>query len=747
MEKNTEFLRANQFVQFTDVPVFLTGKAGTGKTTFLKHVVGTTNKKTIVAAPTGVAAMNAGGVTLHSLFQLPFGVFLPTRNSPPIPVNCDWRNQANYFQKMRLSRSKRELLKKLELLIIDEVSMVRVDLLDAIDYVLRSVRKRRNEPFGGVQVLLIGDLRQLSPVARDNEWSVLKEYYASPYFFDAAVFQKLKWAKIELKKVYRQSDERFVALLNRLRNNQISKEDVELLDRKYLPNFSPDKDDQYITLCSHNYKADRINQHELDLLPGKFYSFKAVVEDDFPENAYPTDFELRLKIGAQVMFTRNDSGEDRKYFNGKIGILEEVFDDSLRIFCPSDNTHINVERQVWKNIRYNVNPETNQIEEDLLGTFTQYPLRLSWAITIHKSQGLTFERAIVDAGDSFAPGQVYVALSRLTSLDGLVLKSKIPADRVSIDASVTHFLDQFPDEKDLLSLYAESKEAFLRKVFLNSFDLKELSVEWTAFLESLPKKKLKNKEEVFALSQEVKNNFTELYNVAVKFQLYLDERWIKGQNPNSALINRTYDAIRFFEKKIKDEIVTKTRKVLNQVSTKVLQEEVFYLFQSMEEKLHLLKKLFSMLQALESSNGVEEALEKGSQTEMEYSKKSELLGKDESQTDTSSKKAKKKPKPEKGETYKITLDLIEKGLSVEEVAKERGLVVSTIESHVVKLILDNKLPKKLLIDDETEQQILKAYNEHKEATRSMLKGVLPEEITYSQIGYVMKAFPKEEVSA
>ncbi len=751
-ERNPEFIRAEQFVRFTDVSVFLTGKAGTGKTTFLRHIIEVSDKNIVVAAPTGVAAMNAGGVTLHSLFQLPFGVFIPVVGMPPTNPRCDWRNPRTFFQKMRMSKAKRDLLKKMELLIIDEVSMVRVDMLDAIDFVLRSVRKRKNEAFGGVQLLLVGDLRQLAPVARDEEWEVLRNYYDSPYFFDAHVFKKMNWARIELQKVYRQSDEKFVGLLNRLRNNQMSQEDFELLDRKYIPDFVAPIDDSYITLCSHNYKADQINNSALNALPGRVYTFKASVKDDFPEYMYPADLELKLKIGAQVMFIRNDVGENRQFYNGKIGYLHEVLEDSFVIEFPDENRRVGVSKQVWENKRYIVDSQTNEITEEELGSFSQYPLRLSWAVTIHKSQGLTFERAIIDAGDSFAPGQVYVALSRLTSLDGLILRSKIPPARITTDASVTSFLDYFPDENTLNQLFESSKDLYLRKIFVSAFALDELQFDWKMLIQDIPSKKMKNKEKMLEQGLVIQKTIDEVAEISRKFLVFLNERWPVGHLPSGYVMKRSQDAIDFFSEAIANKILQPMSHMIGEASTKSSRTDIFDIFNLFEEKAFRMEKLQRILIALSETSNIEDVLVDNSTERPVYtlmddilkdSSKSKSSETNSSANDSDSIQKTKKPNPVKGETYNITFNMLMSGMGVAEIAVERNLAPSTIEGHISRLVLDGRVEKHLLIDDETETLVLQAIENIEEPSMQKLREALSDRVSYAQIRYVLSVWEEQ----
>jgi ATP-dependent exoDNAse (exonuclease V) alpha subunit len=411
IERNDVFDLAYRFVTETNENIFLTGKAGTGKTTFLKYLKQNCSKNIVIAAPTGVAAINAGGVTLHSLFQLPFHPFLPTKN-----------NKDELLAKIRFNKQRQQLLRKVELLVIDEISMVRCDTMDAIDSILRSVRRRHDIPFGGVQLLCIGDLFQLPPVAQRHEWNILQEYYSSPFFFDSIVIREQMPLLIELNKIYRQKEDSFVALLNKVRNNRMSRDDFGELHLRYNPSFRPRIDEKFITLTSHNNQADQINARELQKLLSPSYKYEAIIEDDFPEYNYPAEGTLILKVGAQVMFLKNDV-ISKRYFNGKIGVVKFLDDEEIIVEC--DGTDISVSMETWENSRYILNRTDGKLEQETLGTFTQFPLRLAWAITIHKSQGLTFEKVMIDAGAAFSSGQVYVALRRCNNLVGIIFFSNL----------------------------------------------------------------------------------------------------------------------------------------------------------------------------------------------------------------------------------------------------------------------------------------------------------------------------------
>lgn len=456
---------AADFVQLTNTNIFLTGKAGTGKTTFLRQLRSITWKRLVVVAPTGVAAINAGGVTIHSFFQLPFGPQLPeSAKRVSSSENTIDKSQAAQFQ--RYSREKIRLIKSIDLLVIDEISMVRADLLDAIDAVLRRFRDR-NKAFGGVQLLMIGDMQQLAPIAKDEEWNLLKPFYPTVYFFSSIALQKAGFICIELTQVFRQQDLYFITLLNKIRDNKADQLTIDALNKRFMPEKAAEQPAGYIKLTTHNYQADRINQHHLGQIKQPELQYEAIVRDDFPEYMFPAEQHLTLKIGAQVMFVKNDPSPEKLFFNGKIGQLVGVEDEKLMVQCQ--NEVIEVEQLTWNNYRYKLNEETQQVDETIIGSFTQYPLKLAWAITIHKSQGLTFDRMIIDANAAFAHGQVYVALSRCTSLEGIILSTPLKSEAIKMDGNIAGFNQKskelHPDSRKLLEARQNYELSLVKEVF------------------------------------------------------------------------------------------------------------------------------------------------------------------------------------------------------------------------------------------------------------------------------------------
>ena len=468
---NDKLKLAFDFVQYTGKNIFLTGKAGTGKTTFLHQLKKISPKRMVVVAPTGVAAINAGGVTIHSFFQLPFGPILPVNHQSNSFGNED--NRASGSSVQRFNRDKISILKTLDLLVIDEISMVRADLLDGIDAVLKRY-KDHNLPFGGVQLLMIGDLQQLAPVVKEDDWELLKPYYDTFFFFGSKALRQTDYVSIELTHIFRQRDEEFIRLLNKVRDSIIDQPTLDELNKRYNPNFVNKPGDGYITLTTHNYQAHDLNEAWLARLASKEFRFKAEITDDFPEYSYPTEFELILKKGAQVMFVKNDLTPEKQYYNGKIGTISHVDEDQIIVQCPGDEEEISVSKVVWVNSKYSIDEESKEITETIIGSFTQIPLKLAWAITIHKSQGLTFEKAIIDAQAAFAHGQVYVALSRCKTLEGMILSTPISNRSIKNDTQVSTFnreIKQNPPGSDLLE---DSKFAYQRFLLYELFDFAPL---------------------------------------------------------------------------------------------------------------------------------------------------------------------------------------------------------------------------------------------------------------------------------
>ncbi|MDH4276156.1 MAG: AAA family ATPase, partial [Gammaproteobacteria bacterium] len=538
---NPELELARDFVQHTRHNIFLTGKAGTGKTTFLHQLKQHTPKRMIVTAPTGVAAINAGGVTLHSFFQLPFGPYLPDGELRP----------------QRFNKEKINIIKGLDLLVIDEISMVRADLLDGVDAVLRRF-KHRHRPFGGVQLLMIGDLHQLAPVIKDDEWELLAPHYDSCYFFSSQALKQTDMISIELTHIYRQSDAQFIDLLNRVRDNRLDAATLKTLNSRYRPGFQSREDDDYITLTTHNRKADQINERQLQALPTTLHRFQARVEGDYPEYSYPTAETLTLKKGAQVMFVRNDGSAEKRYFNGKIGKIVGLDRERIVVQCPGDADDITVEPVTWENIKYTLDEKTKAISEEVIGRYTQFPLRLAWAITIHKSQGLTFERAIIDAESAFSHGQVYVALSRCKTFEGMVLSSPLSQKAIKTDATVAHFVDAAGRSPPTQEQLTAAKTLYQQQLVQECFDFQPLASDLKYFCKQIHDSgKLIHTAAIESMQDVEKQFATEIAVVAGKFNQQLQSLFCQNAVPEDdpRLQERVQKAAHYFTEKLNAELI------------------------------------------------------------------------------------------------------------------------------------------------------------------------------------------------
>ncbi|MDR1102466.1 MAG: AAA family ATPase [Tannerella sp.] len=666
-ENNTVFEMATTFVNETSEHVFLTGKAGTGKTTFLRHIRQHTHKHAIVAAPTGVAAINAGGITLHSLFQLPFEPYVP-----------GYSTQKNKF---RFARAKLDMLRQLELLIIDEVSMLRADTLDAIDRTLQIIR-RNARPFGGLQILYIGDMFQLPPVVKEEEWALLKPHYESIFFFHAQVIRQTKPVYLELKKVYRQKEQSFVSLLNNVRNNCLTAADMQLLNTRFQPNFTPSPEDKYITLTTHNYKADRLNRQELDRIAGKEYVFRGKVEGEFPEYALPTDMQLCLKTGAQVMFIKNDP--DGRYFNGKIAKVSRIADDGIQVRMPENGETVQVPKEIWKNIRYTLDRDTGEMKEEEIGAYVQYPLRLAWAVTIHKSQGLTFDRAIIDIGASFAAGQTYVALSRCTSLDGIVLRTRVAPDSVMTDAHAVDFSKTEKSETELQHLLVDGRRKFWQERLLLYFDWKPMFSFLREFEKLLEDRTSEEFEAAGKLLDDFRPAVRELNGVADKFrkQLLALTEQEKTTGDLGALRDRCRKAVRYFYEQVGERILAPLQDFITRFNfpkrAKTFRKNIIELEDDVKLFLENMKRV--------RYNNVPLA----GDMELTLSRRKDVFDTAErAAPESAALPGRKRSRPErtpKIDTRRMTLALFSGGLSVEEIAAQRNLAVSTIESHLAEFV-------------------------------------------------------------
>ena len=582
MSKNPELELALQFIEKTDRNLFITGKAGTGKTTFLHQIKKKSLKRMVIVAPTGVAAINAKGVTIHSFFQMPFGPILPNQIA----------NTSNAQRKF--SKTKIDIIKSLDLVIIDEISMVRADLLDGIDQVMRRY-KNRNKVFGGAQILMIGDLQQLAPVVRPNEWSLLQAHYNTIYFFSSKAYQEANVVSIELKHIYRQKNEDFIKILNEIRTDTLSDMSAKILNKNYNPSFSPTKEEGYITLTTHNNRANLINESELNKLKIKSSFFKAEISGKFSENAYPNAERLELKVGAQVMFIKNDSSTDKRYYNGKIGIITAISKESVTVKCANEIDEIVTEKETWSNINYSINEETKAIKEEMIGAFSQIPLRLAWAITIHKSQGLTFEKAIIDAEASFAHGQTYVALSRCTSLEGLVLKTPITSSAIINDSTVSVFNESVEENHPDESVLNESEKHFQLNLISEILDYQPLLYPITRLIDVFYNNRTSIKGDVIDHLQTIKDDgIVALMKISNGFKNQLNtlsEDNVLPEN-SSQIQERFIKAITYFLNTTKNSIQKPLDTITFSTDNKAVKKDFSKQFDSLQEKLE--EKLFAL---------------------------------------------------------------------------------------------------------------------------------------------------------
>jgi GTPase SAR1 family protein len=733
-----------QFVNQTQKNIFLTGKAGTGKTTLLKKIIETTYKRTIVAAPTGIAAINAGGITLHSLFGLPFGAFVPDRNFVNSGFGATAINSPQtLFRQVRLSDAKRQVLRSLELLIIDEVSMLRSDILDEIDAILRNVRKKPRHPFGGVQMLFIGDLLQLPPVVKNEEWSVLKNYYASPFFFDAQIIRQYPIAYFELEKVYRQLDQTYVDVLNRLRNNKLETADVERLN-SYYKTSEELANDEAILLTTHNYKADQVNRERLDKLIGNARFYKANIKDEFAENSFPMERDLELKVGAKVMFTKNDHTGEKRYFNGKIGVIHSLTESNIEVICDGNPEPIIASRYVWENKKYSINESNAQLEEEVMGSFEHFPLRLAWAVTVHKSQGLTFDEAIIDVGQAFASGQVYVALSRLRSLEGLRLQTKIALSGIDVNHNVVAFSEQKLDLDAMNSLLDIEKLSYLRDYLINAFDFDELfdaiqAYAWTPIqISEIANDLIPNWVNTF------KENFINKRASAQKFRSLLQQNlaslspetfdWVKTKTLAGSQFYITY------LKDTTDHIFTLISALQSEKRTKdvckslKILEAMFY-----DKRCDMLRNnavidIFLNTYSSEANKQVMKKIALTRQLELEQI----ILPGIEFQTQTSTKKKKSSPdfqmiSPKKINSLDATKLGLEDKLSVDQIATKYQYATSTIESNIAKLVLLGECNGNDYITKELIDEVKKYYDTNENVKLGELKAEMKKEANYFEL--------------
>ncbi len=753
----------SKFISQTNKNIFLTGKAGTGKTTLLHYIVNNTYKKCVVAAPTGIAAINAKGVTLHSLFQLPFGNFIPEiQLSKTFNENARVTDPSSLIKNLQMFDAKRKLLRELELLIIDEVSMLRADLLDAIDVILRHVRRKNHLPFGGVQVLFIGDLLQLPPVAKDNEWEQLKPFYKSIYFFDSRVLQNNKPVYIELDKIYRQADETFINLLSHLRDNALTPEDYTLLNTYYKPNFKSTPEENYITLTTHNYKATELNKSFLQRLPEKSFFFEAKIEGDFNENSFPLENKLELKKGSQIMFVKNDPTGQQRFFNGKIGVVSALSNESIEVTFNDTKNKIVVEPYTWENIKYKVNGASNEIEESVSGKFIHYPIRLAWAITVHKSQGLTFDKAIIDIGNAFAPGQVYVALSRLRSLAGLVLTSQVNNSSISNDVKISDYSKTQTEEQNLSHILSAETHLYLKSFILKCFDftllLKEIQEHADSYRKIDETKSVKQKHHQWA--KELEKQMVEIKPIADKFKNQV-ANILDGKQDGymDFLYKRTVSASEYFKPMFKNftkHIFKHIEQIKSEKKIKTYLQELLELEILFYEQLKLISKSAFVVEAT-----ITNKLFTGADIKKLYNdaERDELISQinrmplnegKEGQTVTIEKETKpriRKPRGEKKEkvdTKLETFKLYKAGKKVLEIAQERKMTTGTIEGHLAHYVTKGELKGSDFISNEKADKIIATAKKLNTLFFGQIKQSLGEEFTYSEIKFAIAAHLSSE---
>lgn len=723
---NADMNLAWQFVASTNMSVFLTGNAGTGKTTFLRTLRQYTPKRMVVLAPTGVAAINASGQTIHSFFQLPFG---------PIVPGAKQAERKSYY---KMSKEKKNLIRTLDLLVIDEISMVRCDLLDAIDGELRKY-KDRSRPFGGVQLLLIGDLQQLAPVAKDSEWQLLSPYYSTPYFFGSKALQQMPYVTIELKHIYRQQDKSFIDILAKIRSGNIDDTTVKALNARYIPYFKPEESG-WIRLTTHNQMAKNYNEQMLADLPGKTLTFTAKINKNFPETSYPADAVLELKKGSQVMFIKNDPSKEHAFYNGKIGVVEGFDEEGIAVFCKQDNTHIVVPQLTWENTKYVIDEQTKEIKEEVDGTFTQYPLRLAWAITVHKSLGLTFDHAVVDINDSFAHGQVYVALSRCRTLEGMVLSRPLALRSIINDASVNNFINkELENAKSAAGKLPDMKHQYFVSLLNDMFDFKSLKQD-LAYLTRVVDEHLymSYPDYCATLKSAVANTDEKIISVALKFQnQYMSlvqksndyEKYIKIQERLTAASN-------YFREKISELLDPVIADSKLQIGNKTVATQYNNALDAFTLSYKMKKGIFARM--ISQPFNVKNYLSSKAESVLD-----ELGIKKEEKKKTKKVKIDPEtgleiPKKAKVDTRAETLRMFNEGISMKDIAEARKLTVGTIENHLATFVENGTIDISDVVSTQHQrfiQGIIRSFD--KAYTLSDIKNLLPKDYTYAEIKMVI----------
>ena len=730
-----EFDLAYRFVTETNQNIFLTGKAGTGKTTFLKYLLNNTIKNCVVAAPTGVAAINAHGVTLHSLFQLPLGIILPQTNL--FEAGSDSVKYHPLLSKIHYNREKSYLLQNLELLIIDEASMVASYTVDAIDNILRYVRRNPYQPFGGIQILFIGDLYQLPPVIKKDDWEILKDFYSSIFFFNSFVLRKNTPVIIELKEIFRQQDNKFIEILNGIRNNNITEENFKLLNSRINNSFAPSDNAGYITLTTHNAQSGEINRRKLTNLSGNIFTYHAEIKDDFPEHIFPAEKELKLKPGAQVMFLKNDT-EGRQYFNGKIGVITKLDKTIIKVKCQDDPYEIEVKKSEWQNIRYKLNPETKEITEEVIGTFIQYPLRLAWAITIHKSQGLTFDKVIIDAARAFATGQVYVALSRCTSLEGMVLRTPIYKNFLGAHKDFKEWLIQNWNT-NLEQLFIESRQNFIIEELQNIFSWEK----WYFALKDLKLFLMENdiiasgnesiaESEAFNWITGIFEKEKELHDISKRFKQMicrLGKELLLEKN--ELLQQRIKDGANYFYNEI-----FKWREFFSNHPLSIASKKLSRNIDDMLNKInYIIEEILLKLKYCQNGFQLDNYL-KAARTFYEDIPL---------ETDIKIKSCYQKNKLNKKDTVKETVKSFHQGKNIVQIAEERSLTVGTIENHLARAIRRNLIQIEEIIQIDEVKKIAEYFpKDLSKIGLSFIKEKAPPEISYGVLRMISAWLQKEK---